>query len=89
VALRKASARAADDSANAGRPGFPACFDIQERQTAPAYDYVVCRTCKRTWFLPKDPARRTANALDILAAHAASHSALDRSAEQGGPNNEH
>jgi hypothetical protein len=71
---RKASTRAADVSANAGRSGtIPACFDIQERLTGPAYHYLVCRSCKLTWFLPRDPARRTADALDILADHASSH----------------
>jgi hypothetical protein len=73
VARLEASARAAD-SVNAGRSGtIPASFDVQEHPTAADYHYLVCRSCKLTWFLPKDPARRTAVALDILADHAASH----------------
>jgi hypothetical protein len=72
VDRRAALTRAADDSANAGR-ALGESFDVQERQSAPAYDYFVCRSCKMAWFLPKDPARRTALALGILADHASSH----------------
>jgi hypothetical protein len=73
VARRAASTRAADP-ADAGRSGtIPASFDVQEHPIAPAYHYVVCRVCKLRWFLPKDATRRTAVALGILAAHAASH----------------
>ena len=34
-------------------------FDAQERPDALAYHFWVCHTCKMTWYLPKDPARRT------------------------------
>jgi hypothetical protein len=73
MTARKASARAADP-ADAGRSGtIPACFDIQERLTGPAYHYLVCRACKMRWYLPKDATRRTAVALDILGDHASVH----------------
>jgi hypothetical protein len=74
VTARKASACTADVSASAGRSGtIPACFDIQEHPIAAAHHYVVCRSCKMRWFLPRDATRRTAVALSILTDHAASH----------------
>jgi hypothetical protein len=48
-------------------------FDVQERPSAPAYFYLCCRSCKLTFYLPKDAARRTKEAHDILVAHAAAH----------------
>jgi hypothetical protein len=86
VAARKASARAADDSADAGRSGtIPACFDIQEHPIASAHHYVECRSCKMRWFLPKDAERRTAVALDVLADHAASHRVAEQREHRSAP----
>ena len=48
-------------------------FDIQEPKANPRYWFLCCRTCKLTWHLPKNPTRRTKDALAILAAHAATH----------------
>jgi hypothetical protein len=62
---RKEATRAADLAV--------AEFVTQQHPLAAEYDYFVCRSCKLTWFLPKDATRRTAVALDILADHAASH----------------
>jgi hypothetical protein len=73
---RRAAPTRAADPAVAGWALVAESFVVQEHPIAPAYHYLVCRSCKLTWFLPKDPARRTADALDVLADHAASHSAL-------------
>jgi hypothetical protein len=47
-------------------------FDIQESSN-PKYWFLCCRTCKLTWYLPKNPTRRTKDAVTILAAHADTH----------------
>jgi hypothetical protein len=64
------SGRAAD-SVSAG-PILGESFVAQECRGGP-YLYLCCRHCKLTWFLPRDATRRTADAMSILAAHAASH----------------
>jgi hypothetical protein len=71
VDRRAASTRAADP-ANVGQ-SLAKGFYVQEHPTAPAYHYLVCCVCRLTCDLPKDATRRTTEALDILAAHAASH----------------
>jgi hypothetical protein len=48
-------------------------FDIQEPKANPRYWFLCCRTCKLTWHLPKNPTRRTKDAVTILAAHADTH----------------
>jgi hypothetical protein len=48
-------------------------FDIQEPKANPEYWFLCCRTCKLTWHLPKNPTRRTKDAVAILAAHADTH----------------
>jgi hypothetical protein len=48
-------------------------FDIQEPKANPEYSFLCCRTCKLTWHLPKNPTRRTKDAVAILAAHADTH----------------
>jgi hypothetical protein len=48
-------------------------FDIQEPKANPKYWFLCCRTCKLTWHLPKNPTRRTRDAISILAAHADTH----------------
>ena len=48
-------------------------FDIQEPEENPRYWYLCCRTCKLTWHLPKNPIRRTRDAITILTAHADTH----------------
>ena len=48
-------------------------FDIQEPKANPKYWFLCCRTCKLTWNLPKNPTRRTRDAISILAAHADTH----------------
>ena len=48
-------------------------FDIQEPKDSPRYWFLCCRTCKLTWHLPKNPTRRTKDAIAILAAHADAH----------------
>jgi hypothetical protein len=63
---RKEATRAADLAV--------ADFVVQQHPLAAEYDYFVCRSCKLTWFLPKDATRRTKEALDILREHAVSHS---------------
>ena len=52
-------------------------FDIQERESNPEYWFLCCRTCKLTWNLPKNPTRRTQDAITILANHAATHRETD------------
>jgi hypothetical protein len=47
-------------------------FDTQESKDS-KYGLLRCRICRLTWYLPKDPARRTKDAMDILAAHVAGH----------------
>jgi hypothetical protein len=44
-------------------------FDVQERPGA--YFYLCCRTCRMTFYLPKNAATKEAHT--ILAAHAAAH----------------
>jgi hypothetical protein len=48
-------------------------FDIQEPKANPRYWFLCCRTCKLTWHLPKNPTRRTKDAVTILAVHADTH----------------
>jgi hypothetical protein len=48
-------------------------FDIQEPKESPRYWLLCCRTCKLTWYLPKNPTRRTRDAISILATHADTH----------------
>jgi hypothetical protein len=52
-------------------------FDIQESKANPEYWFLCCRTCKLTWNLPKNPTRRTKDAITILADHAATHRETD------------
>jgi hypothetical protein len=59
------------DDAEPRLPGF----DVQEQYKD--YWYLCCRACKLTWHLPKDPARRSKDAMAILATHAAMHHDAD------------
>jgi hypothetical protein len=56
-----------------------ASFDVyKDDKQYPKHWYVYCRTCGLTWYLPKDPARRTKDAINILADHAAAHANIVR-----------
>jgi hypothetical protein len=55
-----------------------AAFSVQAPRPPPgypAYWYVKCRRCGLSWYLPRDPARRTKEALSILHNHATQHEA--------------
>jgi hypothetical protein len=60
------------------KPPLPG-FDIQELNAK--YWHLCCHACRRGFYLPRDPQRRTKDALNILTAHTAGHSPITRQHE--------
>jgi hypothetical protein len=54
-----------------GNATLAAGFRVQSRNVT--YWHICCRECCCAWYLPKNEARRTKEALTILDAHAAGH----------------
>lgn len=48
-------------------------FTAHAVRWAECYWYLRCRCCGMTWYLPRDPDRRTRGALLVLAEHAEQH----------------